>query len=184
MDRRFGESSRIVFSILVLDKTFHLHCILVLLIFWIRIYLTHQPNDPFSEPQHSLEHEIDKGTAEEDSDEGDGHVFLQVADGGFVTGEIAFDELQITTVGPAEDIEDITDEEGDEAYEDVPQRVVDDGKGEGNGFCHKEAEHNEGECHQCRDEIADSGRKQKAENGVQIIGVHPLGNALKRAVKT
>ena len=131
-----------------------------------------------SEPQHSLEHEIDKDAAEEDGEEGDGHMFMQVADGGFVTGEIAFDELQITTVGPAGDIEDITDEEGDEAYEDVPQRVVDDGKSEGNGFCHKEAEHNEGECHQCRGEIADAGGKQKAKNGVQIVGVHPLGNAL------
>ena len=137
-----------------------------------------------SKPLHSLEHEIDKGTAEEDGEEGDGHVFLQVADGGFVTGEIAFDELQITTVGAAENIEDISDEEGDEAYEDVPQRVVDDGKGEGNGFCHKETEDNEWECHERRDEIADAGRKQKAENGVQIIGVHPLGNALKRAVET
>ena len=65
-------------------------------------------------------------------------MFLQVADGGFVTGEIAFDELQITTVGAAEDIEDIAHEEGNEADEDVPQRVVDDGKGEGNGFCHKD----------------------------------------------
>lgn len=111
-------------------------------------------------------------------------MFLQVADGGFVTGEIAFYESQITTVGAAENIEDITDEEGDEAYENVPQRVVDDGKSEGNGFCHKEAEHNEGECHQCRGEIADSCRKQKAENGVQIIGVHPPGNALQGAVET
>ena len=47
-------------------------------------------------------------------------MFLQVADGGFVASEIAFDELQITTVGPAEDIDDITDEEGDEPYENVP----------------------------------------------------------------
>ena len=111
-------------------------------------------------------------------------MFLQVADGGFVTGEIAFYESQITTVGPAEDIEDIAHEEGNEAYEDVPQRVVDDGKAEGNGFCHEEAEHNEGECHQCRDEIADSGRKQEAKNGVQIIGVHPPCNALQGAVET
>ena len=184
MDRRFGKSGRIVFSILVLDKTFHPHCILVPLIFRIRIYLTHQPNNPFSEPQHSLEHEIDKGTAEEDGEEGDGHVFLQVADGGFVTGEIAFYESQITTVGAAENIEDISNEEGDEAYENVPQRVVDDGKGEGNGFCYEEAEHNEGECHERRNEIADAGGKQKAKNGVQIICVHPLGNALKRAVET
>ena len=111
-------------------------------------------------------------------------MFLQVADGGIVASEIAFDELQITTVGAAEDIEDITDEEGDEPYEDVPQRVVDDGKGEGNGFCHKEAEHNEGECHQCRGEIAKACRKQEAKDGIQIIGVHPPGNALKRAVET
>ena len=148
------------------------------------VILTRQPNDPFSEPQHSLEHEIDKGTAEEDGEEGDGHMFLQVADGGFVTGEIAFDELQITTVGPADDIEDITDEEGDEAYEDVPQRVVDDGKGERDGFCHEETEDNEWERHERRDEIADAGRKQETENGVQIIGVHPLGNALQGAVET
>ena len=86
-------------------------------------------------------------------------MFLQVADGGFVTGEIAFYESQITTVGPAEDIEDITDEEGDEAYEDVPQRVVDDGKGEGNGFCHEEAEDNEWDRHERRNEIADAGGK-------------------------
>ena len=111
-------------------------------------------------------------------------MFLQVADGGFVASEIAFDELQITTVGAAEDIEDITDEEGDEPYEDVPQRVVDDGKSEGNGFCHEEAEDNEWERHERRDEIADSGRKQEAKNGVQIIGVHPLGNALQGAVET
>ena len=111
-------------------------------------------------------------------------MFLQVADGGFVTGEIAFDELQITTVGPADDIEDIAHEEGDEADEDVPQRVVDDGKSEGNGFCHEDTEDYEWERHERRDEIADSCRKQKAENGVQIIGVHPLGNALKRAVET
>ena len=111
-------------------------------------------------------------------------MFLQVADGGFVTGEIAFDELQITTVGAAEDIEDIAHEEGDEAYEDVPQRVVDDGKSEGNGFCHKKAENNERECHECRGEIAKACRKQEAKDGVQIIGVHPLGNALKRAVET
>ena len=150
----------------------------------MEIILTHQPNDPFSEPQHSLEHEIDKGTAEEDGEEGDGHVFLQVADGGFVTSEIAFDELQITTVGPADDIEDIAHEEGNEAYEDVPQRVVDDGKGEGNGFCHEEAENNEGECHERRNEIAKACRKQEAKNGVQIIGVHPPCNALKRAVET
>ena len=150
----------------------------------MEVILTHQPNDPFSKPQHSLEHEIDKGTAEEDGEEGDGHVFLQVADGGFVTGEIAFDELQITTVGPADDIEDITDEEGDEAYEDVPQRVVDDGKGERDGFCHEETEYYEWDCHERRNEIADAGGKQKAKNGVQIIGVHPPGNALKRAVET
>lgn len=111
-------------------------------------------------------------------------MFLNVTDGGFVTGEIAFDELQITTVGPADDIEDITDEEGDEAYEDVPQRVVDDGKGEGNGFCHEEAENNERDRQERRDEIADAGRKQEAENGVQIIGVHPPGNALQGAVET
>ena len=137
-----------------------------------------------SGPQYCLEHEIDKDAAEEDGEEGDGHVFLQVADGGFVTGEIAFDELQITTVGPAEDIEDIAHEDGDEAYEDVPQRVVDDGKSEGNGFCHKEAEHNEGECHQCRGEIAKACRKQEAKDGIQIIGVHPPGNALQGAVET
>lgn len=150
----------------------------------MEVILTHQPNDPFSEPQHSLEHEVDKGTAEEDGEEGDGHVFLQVADGGFVTGEIAFDELQVATVGAADDIEDITDEEGNEAYEYVPQRVVDDGKSEGNGFCYKEAEHNEGECHERRNEIAKACRKQEAENGVQIIGVHPPGNALQGAVET
>ena len=137
-----------------------------------------------SEPQYCLEHEIDKDAAEEDGEEGDGHVFLQVADGGFVTGEIAFDELQITTVGPAEDIEDIAHEEGDEAYEDVPQRVVDDGKGERDGFCHEDTEDYEWERHERRDEIADSGGKQEAENGVQIIGVHPPCNALKRAVET
>ena len=150
----------------------------------MEVILTHQPNNPFSEPQHSLEHEVDKGTAEEDGEEGEDHMFLQVADGGFVASEIAFDELQITMVGAAEDIEDITDEEGDEPYEDVPQRVVDDGKSEGNGFCHEEAEHNEGDCHERRNEIADAGWKQNAENGVQIIGVHPPGNALKRAVET
>ena len=72
-------------------------------------------------------------------------MFLQVADGGFVASEIAFDELQVATVGAADHIEYIAHEEGNEAYEDVPQRVVDDGKSEGNGFCHKEAEHNEGE---------------------------------------
>lgn len=111
-------------------------------------------------------------------------MFLQVADGGFVTSEIAFDELQVATVGAADHIEYIAHEEGDEAYEDVPQRVVDDGKGEGNGFCHKEAEHNERDRHERRNEIADAGWKQEAENGVQIIGVHPPGNALKRAVET
>lgn len=110
-------------------------------------------------------------------------MFLQVADGGFVASEIAFDELQITTVGAAEDIEDIAHEEGDEAYEDVPQRVVDDGKSEGNGFCHKEAEHNEWECHQCRGEIAKACRKQEAKDRIQIIGVHPPGNALQGVVK-
>ena len=110
-------------------------------------------------------------------------MFLQVADGGFVASEIAFDELQITTVGAAEDIEDIAHEEGDEPYENVPQRMVDDGKSEGNGFCHEEAEDNEWDCHERRDEIADSGRKQEAKNGVQIIGVHPPGNALQGVVK-
>lgn len=136
-----------------------------------------------SKPQHSLEHEIDKGTAEEDGEEGDGHVFLQVADGGFVTGEIAFYELQITTVGPAENIEDIAHEEGNEADEDVPQRVVDDGKGEGNGFCHEDTEDYEWERHERRDEIADAGRKQNAENGVQIVGVHPTCDLLQGTVK-
>lgn len=111
------------------------------------------------EPQYCLEHEIDKDAAEEDGEEGDGHVFLQVADGGFVTGEIAFDELQVATVGPADDIEDIAHEEGDEPYENVPQREVDDGKGERDGFCHEETEDNEGECHQCRGEIAKACRK-------------------------
>lgn len=106
-------------------------------------------------------------------------MFLNVTDGGFVTSEIAFDELQITTVGAAEDIEDIAHEEGDEAYEDVPQRVVDDGKGEGNGFCHKKAENNERERHECRGEIANACRKQEAKDGVQVIGVHPPGNALQ-----
>ena len=93
-------------------------------------------------------------------------MFLNVADGGFVTGEIAFDELQITTVGAADDIEDITHEEGDEPYENVPQRMVDDGKSEGNGFCHKETEDNERDRHERRNEIADAGGKQKAKNGV------------------
>ncbi len=110
-------------------------------------------------------------------------MFLQVADGGFVTGEIAFDELQITTVGAAEDIEDIAHEEGDEPYEDVPQRVVDDGKSEGNGFCHEEAEDNEWDCHERRNEIADAGWKQNAENGVQIVGVHPTCDLLQGTVK-
>ena len=111
-------------------------------------------------------------------------MFLNVTDGGFVTGEIAFDELQITTVGPAEDIEDIAHEEGDEADEDIPQCVVDDGKGEGDGFCDKKAENNERECHECRDEIANACRKQEAKDGVQVIGVHPPGNALQGAVET
>lgn len=136
-----------------------------------------------SKPQHSLEHEIDKGTAEEDGEEGDGHVFLQVADGGFVTGEIAFYELQITTVGAADHIEYIAHEEGDEAYEDVPQRVVDDGKSEGNGFCHEEAEDNEWDCHERRNEIAKACRKQEAKDGIQIVGVHPPCNALQGVVK-
>ena len=149
----------------------------------MEVILTHQPNDPFSKPQYDLEHEIDKGTAEEDGEEGDGHVFLNVTDGGFVTGEIAFYESQITTVGAAENIEDISDEEGDEAYEDVPQREVDDGKGERDGFYHEEAEDNEWDCHERRNEIADAGGKQKAKNGVQIVGVHPPGNALQGVVK-
>ena len=110
-------------------------------------------------------------------------MFLQVADGGFVASEIAFDELQVATVGAADHIEDIAHEEGDEPYENVPQRVVDDGKGERDGFCHKEAEYNEWDCHDRRDEIADSGWKQETENGVQIIGVHPPGNALQGVVK-
>ena len=111
-------------------------------------------------------------------------MFLQVADGGFVTSEIAFDELQITTVGPADDIEDIAHEEGDETDENVPQGVVDDGKGERDGFCHEETEDNERDRHERRNEIADAGWKQNAENGVQIIGVHPPGNALQGAVET
>lgn len=111
-------------------------------------------------------------------------MFLQVSDGGFVASEIAFDELQVATVGAADHIEYIAHEEGNEAYENVPQRVVDDGKGERDGFCHEETEDNEWERHERRDEIADAGWKQEAENGVQIIGVHPQGNALKRAVET
>ena len=111
-------------------------------------------------------------------------MFLQVADGGFVTSEIAFDELQVATVGAADHIEYIAHEEGNEADEDVPQRMVDDGKSEGNGFCHEEAEDNEWDCHERRNEIADAGGKQKAKDGIQIIGVHPPGNALKRAVET
>ena len=136
-----------------------------------------------AEPQYCLKHEIDKGTAEEDGDEGDGHVFLQVTDGGLVASEIAFDELQIATVGTADYIEDIAHEEGDEADEDIPQRVVDDGKGEGDGFCDKKAENNERECHECRDEIADAGWKQEAENGVDVILVHPSGYALQDMIK-
>ena len=150
----------------------------------MEVILTHQPNDPFSKPQYDLEHEIDKGTAEEDGEEGDGHVFLQVADGGFVTGEIAFDELQITTVGAAEDIEDIAHEEGDEPYENVPQRMVDDGKGERDGFCHEETEDNERDRHERRNEIADAGWKQNAENGIQIVGVHPTCDLLQGTVET
>lgn len=149
----------------------------------MEVILTHQPNNPFSKPQHSLEHEVDKGTAEEDGEEGDGHVFLQVADGGFVTGEIAFYESQITTVGAAENIEDIAHEEGDEAYEDVPQREVDDGKGERDGFCHEDTEDYEWERHERRDEIAKACRKQEAKDGIQIVGVHPPGNALQGVVK-
>ena len=110
-------------------------------------------------------------------------MFLQVAGGGLVASEIAFDELQIATVGPADYIEDIAHKEGDEADEDIPQRVVDDGKGEGNGFYHKEAENNERECHECRGEIANACRKQEAKDGVQVIGVHPPGNALQGVVK-
>ena len=136
-----------------------------------------------SEPQYCLEHEIDKDAAEEDGEEGDGHVFLQVADGGFVTGEIAFYESQITTVGAAENIEDISDEEGDEAYEDVPQREVDDGKGERDGFCHEDTEDYEWERHERRDEIAKACRKQEAKDGIQIVGVHPPCNALQGVVK-
>jgi hypothetical protein len=140
-------------------------------------------SNQLSEPQYCLEHEIDKGTAEEDGEEGDGHVFLQVADGGFVTGEIAFYESQITTVGAAENIEDIAHEEGDEAYEDVPQREVDDGKGERDGFCHEDTEDYEWERHERRDEIAKACRKQEAKDGIQIVGVHPPGNALQGVVK-
>lgn len=136
-----------------------------------------------SGPQYCLEHEIDKDAAEEDGEEGDGHVFLQVADGGFVTGEIAFYESQITTVGAAENIEDISDEEGDEAYEDVPQREVDDGKGERDGFCHEDTEDYEWERHERRDEIAKACRKPEAKDGIQIVGVHPPGNALQGVVK-
>ena len=140
-------------------------------------------SNQLSEPQYCLEHEIDKDAAEEDGEEGDGHVFLQVADGGFVTGEIAFYESQITTVGAAENIEDISDEEGDEAYEDVPQREVDDGKGERDGFCHEDTEDYEWERHERRDEIAKACRKQEAKDGIQIVGVHPPGNALQGVVK-
>lgn len=114
---------------------------------------------PFAEPQYRFEHEIDEGAAEEDGREGDGHMFLQVADGGFVAGEVAFDEAKVAAVGAADHIKHIAHEEGDEADEDVPQRVVDDGKGEGNGFCHKETEDDERERHQCRGEIADAGRQ-------------------------
>ena len=106
-------------------------------------------------------------------------MFLQVADGGFVASEIPFDELQITTVGAAENIEDIAHEEGDEADEDIPQRVVDDGKGERDGFCHEETEYYEWERHERRDEIANACRKQEAKDGVQVIGVHPPGNVLQ-----
>lgn len=150
----------------------------------MEVILTRQPNNPFSKPQYSLEHEIDKGTAEEDGEEGEGHVFLQVADGGFVTGEIAFDELQITTVGAADHIEYIAHEEGDEPYENVPQRMVDDGKGERDRFCHEETEDYERNRHERRNEIADACRKQEAKDGIQIIGVHPPGNALQGAVET
>ena len=149
----------------------------------MEVILTRQPNNPFSEPQYCLEHEIDKGTAEEDGEEGDGHVFLNVTDGGFVTSEIAFDELQVATVGAAEDIEDIAHEEGDEADEDVPQRVVDDGKGERDGFCHEETEDNEWDCHERRNEIAKACRKQEAKDGVQIVGVHTTCDLLQGTVK-
>lgn len=150
----------------------------------MEVILTRQPNNPFSKPQYSLEHEVDKGAAEEDCEEGDGYVFLQVADGGFVASEIAFDELQVATVGAADHIEDIAHEEGDEADENVPQRVVDDGKGERDGFCHEDTEDYEWERHERRNEIADAGWKQKAKDGIQIIGVHPPCNALQGAVET
>lgn len=73
-----------------------------------------------AEPQGSLYHEIDEADAEDYGTEGDGHMSLQLAAGGLVASEIAFDEPHIAPIGAAGYVQHIAHEEGDEADEDVP----------------------------------------------------------------
>ena len=99
--------------------------------FLILLHTTKEVHDQIAEPKGGFYHEPYEQTAEGNGGEGDGYMAPEQLAGGFVASEIAFDELQITTVRTAGNVQNVAHEEGDEADENVPQGVVDDGQCEG-----------------------------------------------------
>lgn len=61
--------------------------------------------------------------------------------------------------------------------------MVDDGKGEWDRLGYEKTEKDEGQRQQCRCKVADASRKQEAEDGVDVIGVHPPCDLLQGAVE-
>lgn len=136
-----------------------------------------------SGPDDDADHGVEQGAEEGEDQEADAGLAVDGVDDFLVALHETADEGHVLTIGTVEDVEDVADVEGYHAEENVAQRVVDDGQGEGKG-----ADADGGEEHVADGEhggngIAHTTGDGEAEGRVQIIAVHDVGNLLQQSVR-
>lgn len=146
--------------------------------------LSEQGDDLLSEPDDKSYHEEDEEAEAEEEDDAPCGLAVDGLYGGLVAFHKSADECHVLLVALVEDVDEITDIEGNHAEQDVAQRVVENRHGEGKGADLHGTERNIDEGDDSGYGIADASRDGKAQGRIEVVAVHHVGELLKPLVGT
>ena len=134
------------------------------------------------EPNESPDEEHD---ADDECHENDGcltGLVVDFADDGLIVVEETVDENHVALVGLVEEVDDVAYKKGQQAQENVAQRVVENGQRERYGAQPECGKVDVDNSEEGRDDVTNTARNDSC-HAIEVVAVHPLRDSLHGLVE-
>lgn len=123
--------------------------------------------------QGELNEQNDDDDAEQNGSGKDKSFAVYLVNDGSIVIDKTLYEFHIADVGMMENVDDVAHEKGNEAQNNIPERVVYDSQCERQRFYDKQAKPYKWQQHDSGGDVAPTSRHQ-TEDGIYVVSVHPM----------